>query len=78
MGAFGVGELNQKPVSLATAMQARSEEEVSGSLTVAWNVDAAGVARTRTTTKTVTVKRADGVFENQKVTDVVEWRRLDH
>jgi len=78
MGAFGVGELNQKPVSLATAMQARSKEEVSGSLTVAWDADAAGVARTRTTTKTVTVKRADGVFENQKVTDVVEWRRLDH
>lgn len=74
----GVGELNRKPISLAAATQARSKDEVSGSMTVAWDIDAAGIARTRTTTTTVKVKRADGVVENRKVTEVVERRRLDH
>jgi hypothetical protein len=74
----GVGELNRKPISLAAAMQARSKEEVSGSMTVAWDVDEAGIARTRTTMTTIKVKRADGVVENWKVTEVVERRRLDH
>ncbi|PVX28307.1 hypothetical protein DD559_02265 [Sphingomonas pokkalii] len=71
-----VGEISQKPVSLESALRARSGEQVSGSISVVWEIDETGSARKRTKTTTVEIRRPDGITEKRMSTDIVERRQI--
>jgi hypothetical protein len=69
-----VGEILQKPTNLDAALLQRANEKVSGSITVTWNSDEAGVARKRTKTSELEITRPDGTVESQIETEIVERR----
>jgi hypothetical protein len=71
-----VGEISQKPVSLESALRVRSKEQVSGSISVIWEIDDTGAARKRIKTTTVEIRRQDGIMEKRTATDIVERRRV--
>jgi hypothetical protein len=71
-----VGELIQKVTSLETALRERSQEQVSGSISVVWETDDAGGARKRTKTTALETKRPDGTVEKRITIEVVERRRV--
>jgi hypothetical protein len=76
MNDVAVGEISQKPVSLESALHARSGEQVSGSISVVWEIDDTGAARKRTKTTIVEIRRPDGITEKRRATDIVERRLI--
>lgn len=71
-----VAEVNGKPVTLDDALRARSREAVSGTITVSFETDPAGVVRQRSRVTKLEITRADGVVENRTVTETVKRRDI--
>ena len=69
-----VGEIMKKPVSLEAALHERAGEIVSGSISVAFEMDPAGTAHKRTKVMKLDIKRPDGRSETQTVTETLERR----
>lgn len=72
-----VGAITQKPISLEAALRERGKERVSGSLSVTWATDDAGVPTKRTKTIALEIQRPDGTLERQTRTELVERRRVE-
>lgn len=71
-----VGEIMKEPVSLEAALQKRTGEVVSGTISVAIEEDPAGIVRRRTKMTTVNTKGLDGHSETQSITETLERRRI--
>lgn len=69
-----VGEIMQQPVTLEEALRERSDETISGSVQVTFDVDAAGAPTRRTVVTTLETVDADGVSGTDRSTVVLERR----
>lgn len=69
-----VGEIVQDPVTLEAALDARSNESVSGTIEVTFDVDPSGNPTRRTVVTTLETVNADGVRETDRRTVTVERR----
>jgi len=69
-----VAEIMQKPVTLKAALRERARESVSGTISVTFDMDAAGNVRSRTKVTKVEIKGPDGRSESQVATEMVERR----
>lgn len=72
-----VAELMQQSITLESALRNRSDERISGTISVVWKTDARGVPVRRTTTTSITITRPDGEVEKRTATTIVERRILD-
>jgi hypothetical protein len=70
------GEIMQKPITLETALGERTKEQVSGTISVTLETDAAGKVRKRTKVTTLEIKRPGGTSESRKAMEIVERRRV--
>lgn len=71
-----VGEILGKPVTFAEARARRSEQEVSGTISITFDTDSVGNIWRRTKTTKLT-KRADGRSEEDMSKEIVERRPID-
>jgi hypothetical protein len=71
-----VGEIMKKPVSLEAALHERAGEIVSGTISVAFEMDPAGNVRRRTKVTKLDIKHPDGRSETQTVTETLEQRPI--
>lgn len=69
-----VGEINHKPVSLDEALRERAKEIVSGTISVAFETDAAGNVRRRTKVTKLTTTGSNGWSGTQTATETLERR----
>jgi hypothetical protein len=69
---IATGEILRKPVALEAALRERAKESVSGTISVTFDTDAAGIVRWRTKVTKVQTQRPDGSSESQIVTETVE------
>lgn len=69
-----VGQIMQKPVTLEAALLERSNEDVSGTVSVTFDTDLAGNIRSRTKITKVDTKGADNRSVVQTVTETTERR----
>jgi hypothetical protein len=67
-----VGEIVKKPVLLETALQDRLKEDVSGTVSVTFDVDDAGQVQRRVRVIQLKTKRLDGSTETETNTETVE------
>ena len=72
-----VGEILAQPVTFEEALSKRSDEEISGTVSVTFDADSVGNTWRRTKVTKLTTKRMDGRSEDYISTDIVE-RRLIH
>jgi len=70
------GEILRKPVTLDAALRARSGETVSGTISVAFETDAAGNLRRRTKVTKLEIKGPGGGSETETVTETLERRLI--
>ena len=70
------GEITRKPVSLETALAERAKEDVSGTISITFDTDAAGEVWRRTTVTKLEIKTPKGRSDTQAVTETVERRLL--
>jgi len=70
------GEILHKPVTLDAALRARASETVSGTISVAFETDAAGSLRRRTKVTKLDIKDPDGGSETETVTETLERRLI--
>jgi len=75
-GDVAVGEILQQPVTLENALQKRSEETVTGTVEITFDVDAKGNPTRRTVVTTLETVKPDGVRETDRRTVTVERRPL--
>lgn len=75
-GDVAVGEILQQPVTLENALQKRSEETVTGTVEITFDVDAKGNPTRRTVVTTLETVKSDGVRETDRRTVTVERRPL--
>ncbi len=71
-----VGEITKRPVTLDAALAARVTEDISGTIVITFETDAAGRVRRQTKVTTLTIKRADGQTETRMATAILERRLL--
>ena len=71
-----VGEIMQKPVTLEEALQKRAKEHVSGTISVMFEVDTAGMVHRRRKVTRLETRRPDGHTETRVTTQTVERRRI--
>jgi hypothetical protein len=69
-----VGQMLQKPVTLADALRERAKEDVSGTIEVTFETDSAGTIRKRTRVTSVETQGPDGRTGTQTATETVERR----
>jgi hypothetical protein len=69
-----VGQIMQKPVTLEAALVGRSNEDVSGTVSVTFDTDLAGNIRSRTKVTKVETRGADNRSAVQIVTETTERR----
>ncbi len=69
-----VAEIVRKPVTLETALHARSAENISGTITITFETDPAGHVRRRTKVTTLKIAGSDRGLETQTVTETLERR----
>lgn len=69
-----VGEISRKPITLEAALRAHSADEISGTISVAIEADAAGQVRRRTKVTRQKIKDSSGRVETQTVTEILERR----
>ena len=69
-----VGEIMQDPVTLEAALDERSDESVSGTVEVTFDVDPSGNPTRRTVVTTLETVKPDGVRETDRRTVTVERR----
>lgn len=67
-----IGEILQKPVTLEAALHERAKEQVSGTISVSFETDAAGFVWKRTKVTKLELKRPDGASESRTATETVE------
>ena len=67
-----VGEITKRPLALEEAMRRRSQDKVSGTITMTFDTDPAGSVRRRTKVAELKIERPDGTSEAQSVTETVE------
>jgi hypothetical protein len=67
-------EITRKPVTFEAALRARSSEDVSGTIAVTFEIDAAGHVRRQTKLITVNIKGPNGRLETRTVTQTLERR----
>ncbi|MGK6357089.1 hypothetical protein ACMGDH_17910 [Sphingomonas sp. DT-207] len=70
------GEILQKPTTLDAALGERAKEQVSGTISVTLEADAAGQAWKRTKVSKVQTARPGGESENRTAKEIVERRRI--
>lgn len=71
-----VAEISGEPLTFEAALQARSEDQISGAITVTLETDAAGVVRRRTTVTIIEVAQPNGSVETSTIQEVLERRAL--
>ena len=69
-----LGEIMQKPVTLEAALGERAKDDVTGTMSVTLETDAAGNVTRRTRVTDVDIGKQDGVTESRTVTETVERR----
>jgi hypothetical protein len=69
-----VGEIMNKPVTLEAALRDRAREIVSGTISVTFETDSAGIVRRRTKVTRVDTKAPNGQTETETVTETLERR----
>jgi len=69
-----LGEVSRKPVTLETALRAHAADQVTGSITIAFETDAAGVTVARTKTVKLRIKPSTGAAEES---ETIETLRRD-
>jgi hypothetical protein len=69
-----VAEITRKPLSLDDAVRARSAEQVSGTIAVTFETDAAGVVQQRTTVVKLHTMLPNGPAEDRTTTETVQRR----
>jgi len=72
-----VAEISGQALTLDAAIQARSAEEISGTITIEFDIDSLGQVWRRTKLTKLQVRSANGKSETQTTTETVE-RRLVH
>jgi hypothetical protein len=65
------GEILRRPVTLDAALHARSNEIVSGTISVAFDTDSAGNVRRRTRVTRLEIKEPDGQSETQTISETL-------
>ncbi|MEG3181659.1 hypothetical protein [Sphingomonas sp. LT1P40] len=68
-----VGNLMRKPVTLETALKARADEQITGTVTVTFEADGGNVRR-RTSVTQIETKRADGWSQRETDERTIERR----
>jgi hypothetical protein len=71
-----VAEIMGKPVTFEDALNVRAAEDVSGTITITFAVDAAGNVRRRTRVTKLETRQSDGVVESSTATVAVERHLL--
>jgi hypothetical protein len=71
-----MGEIMNKPVSLDAALRERAREIVSGTISVAFEMDHAGNVRRRTKVTKLDITGPDGRSETETVTETLERRLI--
>jgi hypothetical protein len=71
-----VGEIVNTPVTLDAALRERAMQTVSGTISVAFEADAAGSVRRRTKVTKLEIKKPDGGSETETVTETLERRLM--
>jgi hypothetical protein len=71
-----VGDITTEPVTFAHALRARSAEEISGTITIAFGTDADGGVRRRTKVTMLEIRKPDGVVETSTANETLERRLL--
>ena len=71
-----VGKIMRKPVTLEAALQKRAKDNISGKMTVSFDLDSASNIVKRTRLSTIETTSPDGKTEIQTVTETVERRLL--
>lgn len=66
------GEILQKPATLDAALAERAKEQVSGTISVAFETDIAGRIWKRTKVTQMEIKQSNGTVETQTATETVE------
>jgi hypothetical protein len=69
-----VAEIMGKEAELRPEAEARAPERISGTVTITFETDAAGLMRRRTTVTELEIEAPDGKLENETVTDTIERR----
>jgi hypothetical protein len=75
-GDVVAGEILGKPVAIEQAMRERSAENISGTMTVTFELDAAGHAQRRTKVTTLKIKTPHQEPETETVTETLERRNV--
>lgn len=75
-GDVAVGDMMQQPVTLENALRKRSEETVTGTVEITFDVDVKGSPTRRTVVTTLETVKPDGVLVTDRQTVTVERRPL--
>ena len=70
------GEIMGKSVALEVALDERSKEQVSGTISITFETDANGTVNRKVKVTRLEIKRPDGVSESRTATEVVERHLL--
>lgn len=71
-----VGEIVREPVTLEDALRARAAEDISGTITVTFELEPAGSIRQKTEVTELEIRKPDGVVETSTRTETLERRLL--
>lgn len=71
-----VAEIMKKPLTLDEALRTRSADVISGTMTITFTVNSAGVIQRRVTLTRLKTTRASGVVEERTVTETLERKPL--
>ena len=71
-----VGEIMNKPVTLDAALRERSQETVSGTISITFETDSSGDLRRRTKVTKLETKKEVGTSETETVTETLERRLI--
>lgn len=73
-GDVVIGEIMQKPVTLDAALRERAKQSISGTISVTYETDAAGIPHRRIKVTKLQIKSPDGTSETETATETVERR----
>lgn len=65
-----------EPVKLEAALQERSEDIVTGTISVTFETDTTGTPKRRTKITKLTTQRPDGVTETEVISESIERRPI--
>lgn len=70
------GEILRKPVTMEAALRKRSEESISGTISVTFDLDSAGKAYRRTKVTTTRTTKPDGRSDTEVISQTLERRSV--